>query len=151
MTATGTISLDWANGEDVFCVAQVGHVLDLEEKCGAGIFEIAERLEGSLNAAADGLLGGKARLNDVRETIRLGLIGGGKDPAHAMAIVRRHVDGRPLLESVLLAYHIIGAALRGVPGDEVGKAEAERAKREGDLSATTDASFAPPSSASAPP
>jgi hypothetical protein len=110
MSANGTKTIVWSNGEDTFCIAKVGLLLDLEEKCNAGVAEIMRRLEG-----------GTWRLNDVRETVRLGLIGGGMDPVRAMVAVKSHVDGRPLAQSVLLAYEILAAALVGVPGDETGK------------------------------
>ncbi|ETR76012.1 hypothetical protein X566_15575 [Afipia sp. P52-10] len=85
-------------------------ILDLEEKCGAGIAAILQRL-------ADGTW----RLNDVRETIRLGLIGGGMSPEKAMAAVKNHVDENPLASSVLIAYAVIEAALVPPRGDDVGK------------------------------
>lgn len=149
MSANGTIALDWANGSNTFCVGKIDQLLDLEEKCGAGVFEIAERLESVALASAEGRLGGKARINDVRETIRLGLIGGGMSAIDAMRLVRKHVDNRPALESVLLAYSILAAVLRGVPGDEPGKAQADRAAEQGSGSTKTDASSDPPSTGSA--
>lgn len=138
MSANGTIIIAWANGEDTFCIAKVGHLLDLEDKCSAGVAAIMRRLED-----------GSWRLNDVRETIRLGLIGGGMAPEQAMVTVKRHVDDQPLARSVLLAYEVLAAAMVGVPGDGVGKKpEAETDTRS---SARTDVSAAPPSSGSAPP
>ena len=119
MSATGTKTIAWIGGEDDFCIAKVGLLLELEEKCGAGIAAIMRRLED-----------GTWKLNDLRETIRLGLIGGGKTPAEAMVAVKRHVDERPLAEGVLLAYEIIAAAMVGVQGDDIGKkamAEPEKA------------------------
>ena len=137
MTAQ-TRSIIWLNGEDQFCLAKVGLILDLEEKCKAGISEIAGRLEG-----------GTWYLNDVRETIRLGLIGGGKTPERAMAAVRRHVDENPLGVHVLLAYEILKTTIFGVPDDPVGKGTPAEAKDTGSTT-TTDASDAPQSSVSAP-
>lgn len=122
MSANGTRTIIWAGGEDQFCLAKVGLILDLEAKCDAGIATIMTRL-GS----------GTWRLNDVRETIRLGLIGGGMAPDAAMRVVRNHVDDEPLTSSVLLAYTIIEAVMVGVPDDPVGKqpgAEGEQGKAE---------------------
>lgn len=150
---TGEITLNWRGGaETVFCVAQVRSILALEDACGAGIFEIAERLESVARASAEERIGGRAKLNDIRETIRLGLIGGGKSSDEAAKLVRLHVDGYPTLEGVLVAYNIIAAVLRGVPGDDVGKKDqADRA--EGRASGSTvnpDGSSGPLATASEP-
>lgn len=138
MSATGTRAIIWANGEDQFCLAKVGLILDLEEKCKAGFAVIMARLES-----------GAWGLNDVRETIRLGLIGGGMAPDKAMAAVRNHVDPNPLSHSVLVAYEVVRAVMFGVPDDPVGKTgdDAGKAKPAEALSTgsttTTDASDAP--------
>lgn len=150
MAINGTIDLDWSNGTNTFNVAKIGLMLELEEKCGnTGVFEIADRLESSIVAGAEGRLGGRARVNDIRETIRLGLIGGGTPPAEAAKIVRDHVDTRPLLESALLAYNIVAASLRGVQGDDVGKKQADRAAA-GASTMTKGALSDPPSTDSPP-
>lgn len=106
----GSVELEWGDGDHVFNIAKLGQALELEEKCDAGLFEIFQRVTD-----------GKARLNDIRETIRLGLIGGGKTPVQALALVKRYVDDRPLIESLPVARSLLMAALVGVPGDEVGK------------------------------
>jgi hypothetical protein len=110
MSANGMRTIIWAGGEDQFCLAKVGLILDLEAKCEAGIATVMTRL-GS----------GTWRLNDVREPIRLGLIGGGMAPDKAMQAIRNHVDENPLTSSVLLAYAIIEAVMVGLPDDPVGR------------------------------
>lgn len=112
MSANGTISIIWAGGEHQFCLAKVGLILDLESKCEAGIAVVFTRL-GS----------GTWKLNDVREPIRLGLIGGGMEPKDAMELVRNHVDlnDNGLTPSVLIAYAVIEAVMVGVRDDPVGK------------------------------
>lgn len=132
----GTVELEWGDGDQVFNIAKIKECLELEEKCGdCGIFEIFNRITE-----------GKARLNDIRETIRLGLIGGGKTPVQALVLVKRYVDDRPLIESLPVARTILMAALVGVPGDEVGKKqEAERTETE-----ATHALSDPPSTESEP-
>jgi hypothetical protein len=138
MGATGSRSIIWANGEDVFCLAKVGLILDLEDKCKAPFAVVMARLEN-----------GAWGLNDVRETIRLGLIGGGMKPEKAMAAVRNHVDENPLSHSVLVAYEVVRAVMFGVPddpvggeGDAPGKTEPAEAPETGSTT-TTDASDAP--------
>lgn len=115
MSAPATRSIIWANGEDQFCLSKVGLILDLEEKCKAGLAAILARIVNS-----------QWGLNDIRETIRLGLIGGGMAPDKAMIAVRNHVDENPngLTPSVMVAYAILEAVLVGVPDDPVGKTEA---------------------------
>lgn len=133
MSAPGAKAISWANGEDRFCFSKVGEILDLEEKCGA-IGGVMHRLRN-----------GNWSFSDVRETIRLGLIGGGMSPEKAMAAVNRHVDppdGRPLAESAILAFKILAAAVVGVPDDPVGKAPPAEEVRAGS-STTTVASDGP--------
>lgn len=123
MSANGTRTIIWSNGEDQFCLAKIGLLLDLEAKCNAPIGVIFGRL-GS----------GNFSVNDIRETIRLGLMGGGRTPAQAMDIVKIHVDGNPLASSVLTAYAIIEAVMVGVPDDPVGKEKAETNELDGENS-----------------
>lgn len=132
----GQIPIVWGDGEHEFNIAKIGQIFELEEKCDAGISEIFTRLRES-----------RWKLNDVRETIRLGLIGGGKTPVDALKLTKRYVDERPLLESVQVALAIHMAAMIGVPGDEVGKPQAEGTATE----TVTPASSAPQSTASEPP
>jgi len=97
----GTHEQDWADGHYRFRLG-IGQWREIEEKCNAGPAEIYGRL-----------LRGNWRMNDLRETIRLGLIGGGTTPADALSLTKRYVDERPLLESVPLALIIVGVALTG--------------------------------------
>ena len=130
MSATGTRTIIWAGGEDQFCLA-IGHILDLEERCKAGIAVIARRL------TTDGW-----GLSDVRETIRLGLIGGGMDPERAMSKVKNHIDLNPngLAPAVLVAYAVLDYTLFGAPKDDpVGKEKPAEAKEPGSTT-MTDAS-----------
>ncbi len=117
MSANGTRVIIWEGGEDTFCLAKVGLIFELEEKCRAGISAVQMRIETA-----------QWGLNDIREPIRLGLIGGGMAPDKAMAAVKRHVDEKPLASNVLLAYEIIKAVLVGVPDDPVGKKDDDEGK-----------------------
>lgn len=133
----GRIELAWGDGDHAFNVAKIGQALELEEKCGSpgqpcGLMEILTRLREQ-----------RWRINDIRETIRIGLIGGGKKPLDALSLVKRYVDDRPLAENVQLAQVILIAAIVGVPGDEVGKDEAEQAAKEGEQPLSAPPSTAP--------
>lgn len=141
MAAIGTQTLVWRGGEDQFCLSKVGDILALEEKCKASIAVIAGRLEG-------GFYG----LNDVRETIRLGLIGGGATPVDAMEKVHRFVDGHDLAHSVLVANEIVKAVIFGTPEDDpVGKKAMPAEAKPTGSSTKTDASDDPKSSPSEQP
>lgn len=138
---TCTVSLAWLNGEDTFCIGQLGHRLLLEEKCGGvGIFEIYWRL-----------MNERARTNDVRETIRIGLIGGGMREDHALAAVKSCVDLQPLAQHVFIAQAILAAALIGVKDDPVGKTEPGAVQMDPASTTPTDGSGAASSMAAAPP
>jgi hypothetical protein len=126
MSADAKITLIWYDGEDDFRLG-IGEIRALQEKTSAGPETLRRRL-----------VSGEWFIDDIRETIRLGLIGAGCKPSDAMEKVRRGVDARPLGENVLIAAMIVAAAVVGVPEDPVGKAPAEGAATE-----VTDASPSP--------
>lgn len=150
MTSVGTRTIEWRGGSHDFCIAKTGDQMALEEKCGVGIFAVAGRLQSVMGHMAQGLVGGAAYVQDIRETIRLGLIGGGMAPAEANKVVALHVDGHPLAHSVFVAFGILEAALVGIPDDPVGKKDAAGAETGPVSSTTTAASAAQQSSESAP-
>ena len=114
MSAPGTVVLIWAHGEDTFCLAKIGQILDLEERCGSGIAAIVQRLENHTWG-----------IRDVREPIRLGLIGGGMDPERAQEIVERHVVP-PFVAHLKTAHTILASAMVMPFGDQPGKDAADR-------------------------
>lgn len=138
MAVNGEIELQWGDGEHKFNIAKLRCVLELEEKSGAGVAEIYYRI-----------INGRWKFNDLRETLRLGLIGGGAMPDKALSLVNRYCDDRPWAESVLPAQAILMAAMIGVLGDNAEKkAEAERTKEE--QSSRMESSSAPSSMESEP-
>jgi len=54
------------------------------------------------------------RVAEVREVIRLALIGGGLSPSDTFKLVNRYVNNRPLSESVPVALAVMEAFLFGV-------------------------------------
>ncbi len=109
MSSDGSITLTWADGEHVFRLA-IGQLRQLQDKCDAGPQEIYARL-----------MDGTWRVDDIRETLRLGLIGGGADPMKALSLITHYVDERPWIEGRKIAQSVILAALVGVSDDPVGK------------------------------
>jgi hypothetical protein len=117
MSRNGSVTLTFGDGEHLFRLA-LGELRELQEKCDAGPQEIARRLQG-----------GTWRIDDVREPIRLGLIGGGMKPADAYVTVKRYVDERPAwAENALVAFSVLAAAIVGVEEEPLGKARAGKRK-----------------------
>lgn len=132
MSSDGSIDITWADNDYRFRT-RLKEWREIQEKCNAGLAEIMERL-----------LRGRWRVDDIREPIRIGLIGGGMTPIQALELVKRYVDERPLAESVMVSYAILSAAIVGPPEDTVGKEQAEE-------SDGTDGSPSRPSTEPEPP
>ncbi|WP_312608705.1 gene transfer agent family protein [Agrobacterium pusense] len=66
---------------------------------------------------------GIVNLNDAREILRLGLIGGGMEPVAALRLVRTYVENRPAAENFPLVVRVMDAAFhgKGVPDPDEGK------------------------------
>lgn len=141
------VSIPWGDGEHKFRLP-LGQIRELQEKCGAGPATILTRLiapqadfarlpapekDDLPTIALHGVirtLRGDWRIDDIRETIRLGLIGGGMTPADAHRLTVRYVDDRPPLENISVAAEILMAALMGNQDDPVGKTQAGEAVTE---------------------
>jgi hypothetical protein len=87
----------------------LGKVGELERLANAGIGEIMLRLAAHT-----------FRLSDVRESIRLGLEGGGTPEPEATALIKHYVDGAPLADHLKLAGDIVGAFVNGMKADAQG-------------------------------
>jgi len=141
MASNGEVEFNWADGVHKFNIAKLKCVLELEEKCGVGFAEVYRRVST-----------GVWKINDLRETIRLGLIGAGTRPDEALRLVNRYCDDRPFAESIMVAQAIIMAAMVGVPGDTIEEKKAKAGRtQDGEPSGTMGASSVPQSTESAPP
>lgn len=134
MSAFGDISFDWADGTYKFRLG-LGEIRQLQEKTGLGPLALFHRIQ------TDQWL-----VDDLRETLRLGLIGGGMRDLKALALVRDNFDNRPKIDAKEPALRILGAFLIGVPDDPVGKTQAAE-----ETAGATGSSPSPPSTASAAP
>lgn len=121
MSRLATVDFDWADDNYSFAL-KIEQLIELQEKCDAGPAFVLARLQQKL-----------WRVEDVRETIRLGLIGAGMEPRKATKLVRTWVDERPLAENVIVAEAIVAAALYGAPE---GKRDAPPEKQEADQTTT---------------
>jgi hypothetical protein len=141
MSDTGTqvpdnfIVLEWADGEYLFRLP-AGQIAELQTKCGTGIGKIYSRLWSGRVLNRDGSvsfnpLEAAFQYEDIVETIRLGLIGGGKgmvndtpvevNPAKAMQLIRNYVHPRPLLENWQVAAAILSAFVQGYTDPDANK------------------------------
>lgn len=133
----------------------IGALQELQKACGAGPSTILARLISSQPQAANVMrpdpdkyplktadpdfladfnsysllrsIGGDWRVEDVRETIRLGLIGAGMSPTDAYIAVSTYVDQLrkyPLAGNVGVAAAVLLHALTAPEGEDVGKPEA---------------------------
>lgn len=79
------VTLEWADAEYLFAL-KAKQVEELEHLCGEGIGRICARVFNKVDYT----------YKHLRETIRLGLIGGGMDAVRAKRLVETYVDGRPI-------------------------------------------------------
>jgi hypothetical protein len=122
------VDLKFADGEYHFALL-LPQIFELERNCGGldadgarrskSIFEIYEELSAGLGLSADGdavfIGGGKAHAKDIREAIRLGLIGGGQTPIDAKQLVDDYCfPVRPIAECLGVAWAILRAVIEGV-------------------------------------
>lgn len=92
------VTKDWGDGSYTFCLT-FKEICELEEKTDRG-------LEWLLREVATGA----QKTMHLREVVRLGLIGGGKEPTAAFKLVKQYFDGEPGLENKALAFEILNAA-----------------------------------------
>lgn len=111
MSRHASVTLDWADGSYTFRLA-IGQLRELQEAVNRPRVKLGAPLIGPATLF-ESLRSNDAWLHDVREVIRLGLIGGGTKPADALDLVRRYVDERPMAESSVHATLVLGAALFG--------------------------------------
>lgn len=135
----GSVTLAWGDSDYRFRLGY-GELGQLEEACG-GI---------GAPVIADALRARAFRVAYVRETIRLGLIGGGLSQSDALNRVRRFVEAHEndadYFDNAQVAYAIIQAALSPRTADTLKKAigTRRRAKPVPRTAASTSPSSTPP-------
>lgn len=77
----------------------------------AGLRELQDKTDCGPSFLLTRIMAGQWRLDDLRETIRIGLVRGGLDAYRAMVLVERYFDDGPLNRHVMLAALILQAAL----------------------------------------
>jgi len=127
MSRSGKTSLEFGDRTHDFAL-RLAELEELQEACDAGPPVVLNRL-GGIGQNGSFALGPSWTTKDVRETIRLGLIGGGMHVHKARALVTRYVDDRPdWFLNAKVAFAILAAALMGVEDEpDVGEPEGEAA------------------------
>lgn len=151
MSRAGEITLPWGDEDRTFRLA-IGDWRKVQEKCDAGPAEILARLAPVFTATQQGLrfeqivaagFLGRWRVDDVREPLYRGLIGGGMEPTAAGKLIKELVDDRPLLEPLGMAYQVVLASVVGAEDEPLGELQGEAetvSPEESSASPTTSAS-----------
>jgi hypothetical protein len=106
----GAIEIDFGGGAQRFRLA-MGEMEELQEATGVGPYRCLQRL-----------VSGEWHVRDIRDTVRLGLIGGGMSAHDALTLTRRYVEERPdWILNASVAISVLSAALAGAPEEEPGK------------------------------
>jgi hypothetical protein len=79
-------------------------LVEFERLVGGGAWGTARRM-----------FAGDATVSEVRETVRLGLVGGGENPKRAAELVATYGDATPFVELYTLASDIMTAVMLGAP------------------------------------
>lgn len=128
MSLAAEIELEWAGGSYLFAL-KAKQIEELEHLTGVGIGRLTARV----------VTGDDFYFRDVRETIRLSLVGGGTPMIEATRLVNAYVDGQPLQPldregkphpdgPLMMARSILGAARFGferLPEGNKGESPAE--------------------------
>jgi Phage tail tube protein, GTA-gp10 len=115
----GSITLPFGDGDYTFRIA-FAQWRELQESINRPRIEMGHPVIGPA-PLVQALLTLSAWPNDVREVIRLGLIGGGMKSDRALVLVKRYVEGKPFFANTLLAGKVVRASMFGPEEDPVGK------------------------------
>lgn len=103
------VTLTWLGGEHDFAL-RIGELRALQDRCEAGPEEVFNRLRA-----------GSWRVNDITETLRLGLIGGGMSRVDAGKVVSEIIEDKAIANFKITAIAIMANSLLGVGDDPVGE------------------------------
>lgn len=139
MTPQTAIELEFADGSYLFDL-KLPQLAELQEKTDCGIFKLYGRVMRGRYLVGDAVIAppteGEAFAEDLFQTIRLGLIGGGRGVVEgkevevsaltAKTLVERYCHNAPLKDSWAIAAAILGARVEGYtpPKDEPAQAPA---------------------------
>lgn len=110
MAMDGSVEFEWGDGLHKFRLG-LDEARELQTKTGVGPYRLMRRI-----AEGDWLI------DDLRETIRIGMVGGGADPAAAMNLIRTYFDKHPKTKNIEPALRILHAFHIGADDEPVGTA-----------------------------
>jgi len=142
MSLKTEVRLNFAGARRSFDLAPIGCLRRLQTACDAGPQWILNRL-----------LDGSWRLDDLRETLQQGLVGGGMAQNEALDLIELHFDPEPKQQFVPLAITLLMAWLTGAEDEDLGESEGEAVATSPspeENSASPASSGPEPSSASTP-
>ena len=107
------ITVEWGDGEQTFALP-IDQLRELQEKTGRGPLALLRKVQA-----------GEWFVDDLREVLRLGLVGGGAKPPAALALVKRYYDTHGgHIEHAPTAVAILAAALTAPKGTSAPKENA---------------------------
>ena len=113
------LTLDFGPGRYDFWLP-MARIVEIERECGnKSILAMHDEMGHAMGIERETerqvfLGGGNGRIKDIYEVIRCAAIGGGTSPIDAKRLADEYVDGRPLSETLPVAWAILDAAIRGV-------------------------------------
>lgn len=116
MSADGSVTLVWGDGENKFRFA-IGQFRELQEKVNTRRIAIGASAVGPMALLAT-LRAQDAWPDDVRDVLRIGLVGAGMPIKDAHRKLVTYFDSSPPLSHMLTAYAVLFAGLVGVPDEE---------------------------------
>jgi hypothetical protein len=105
VSADGSLRLFWGDGEQTFRFA-IGQFRELQENINKRRVAIGAPMVGPMSLVRL-LQANDAWPDDVRDVLRLGLIGGGMKPADAHRLMTHYFDAVPPLENMKPAFTVL--------------------------------------------
>jgi hypothetical protein len=116
VSADGSVTLVWGDGETKFRFA-IGQFRELQEKVNARRIAIGAAPVGPMSLLAL-LRAQDAWPDDVRDVLRIGLVGAGMPIKEAHRKLVSYFDSSPPFEHMLTGYAVLFAGLVGVPDED---------------------------------
>lgn len=116
MSADGSVTLFWGDAEYKFRFA-IGQFRELQEKINGRRAAIGAPLIGPMTLLGQ-LRDKDAWPDDMRDVLRIGLVGAGMPGADAHRKLVTYFDNRPMLESAITAHAVLLVGLLGDPTDK---------------------------------
>lgn len=115
MSSDAKVTIFWGDGDNDFRFG-IGQFRELQQKVNGRRQEIGAPLIGPMSLL-NTLRTNDAWPDDVRDVLRIGLVGAGMDPKVAHQKLVTYFDKRPLLENMLPAFSVLFAGLVGDPAE----------------------------------